>query len=474
MQRTSLALIASFVVDRDPVFAYTGWNLAHSLMHRGGFRWADIHVQCTPEVDRRTVAMFDALGCVTHQLEPFGDGKYCNKLAQWENLKSVAADHLVFLDTDMICVSDFAEFLDAESIGGKIVDLANPELAIVDALFQRFGFDDRPQLAQVDGSDDFTYRTNCNGGFYSVPKRLAEPLFSSWRSYAELLLGDPGPLREAGKEAHVDQIAFCLAVHKMRLPFRPLPSNVNYYLHFRGPHAARIGDRPLAVLHYHNSSLNVVGMLEPPGPLDHDEQAAVDLANNLVERHFNTQLFWEMRYERFPERGSGVGSRGANLDYKRALLKAEGAEQASSVLDVGCGDLEVVSPLDLHNYVGIDRSDVTLAAAAAVRPDWTFVRAPAPHVSPAELVLCFEVAIHQQSAEDYFELIRFVAEKTTGTLIISGYDESSEEIRANHMLFFYEPLRTSLERTGKFRTIRAIGNHTTVVVYRCDVAVRGG
>ena len=85
-------------------------------------------------------------------------------------------------------------------------------------------------------------------------------------------------------------------------------------------------------------------------------------------------------------------------------------------------------------------------------------------------MLCFEVAIHQQSAEDYFELIRFVAEKTSGTLIISGYDESSEEIRANHMLFFYEPLRT----TGKFRTIRAIGNHTTVVVYRCDVVVRGG
>jgi hypothetical protein len=469
MPRTSPALIVSFVVDRDPVFAYTGWNLAQSLAHRGQFRWPDIHVQCTPEVDRRTVEMFDALGCTTHQLQPFGDGKYCNKLAQWENLKSVHADHIVFLDTDMICVSEFAEFLDADSIGGKIVDLANPELPIIDALFQHFGFDDRPQLAQVDGSDEFTYRTNCNGGFYSVPSRFAEPLFDAWRGYAELLLSDLELLRKAGKEAHVDQIAFCMAMHRTGLPFTQLSSNVNYYLHFHGPHASRVSGRPLAILHYHNSSLNVVGMLEPPGPLEEDEQAAVDVANKLVESHFNTHLFWEMRYNRFPERGSGVGSRGANLEYKRALLKAEGAEQAASVLDVGCGDLEVVGPLDLHNYVGLDRSDVTLAAASAARPDWTFVRAPAPHVTPAELVLCFEVAIHQQSAEDYFELIRFVAEKTSGTLIISGYDESSEEIRANHMLFFYEPLRTSLERTGKFSSIRPIGKHTTVVVYRCDV-----
>ena len=85
------------------------------------------------------------------------------------------------------------------------------------------------------------------------------------------------------------------------------------------------------------------------------------------------------------------------------------------------------------------------------------------------MVLCFEVAIHQGSAEDYHELIRFLADKTRRTLIVSGYDEPSAEIATNHMLFFYEPLRQSLEATGKFRSIRPIGRHTTVTVYRCDV-----
>jgi len=469
MQRTGPALIASFVLDHDPVFAYTGWNLAHSLANCGRFRWQDIHVQCTPAVDSRSVGMFDAIGCTTHRLTPFGDGKYCNKLAQWENLKSVQADQLVFLDTDMICVRPFADFLDADSIGGKIVDLANPDLAILDALFERFGFSDRPELAQVDGSDALTYNTNCNGGFYSVPKRFANSLFGTWREYAELLLSDLDPLREVGKEAHVDQIAFALAIHKTKLPFKQLPSNVNYYLHFRGPHTSLIGEQHLSILHYHNSAVNVVGMIEPPGPLEENEQTAVAVANKLIEDHFNTRLFWEMRYNQFPERGSGVGSRDANRDYKRNLLKAEGAEEAQSVLDVGCGDLEVVRSLDLHNYVGIDRSEVTLESAAAVRPDWSFHRAPATDVSGAELVLCFEVTIHQETPEDYFELIRYVTEKATRTLIISGYDEPTEEILTNHMLYFYEPLRESLEQTGKFSSIRRIGEHTTVVVYRCDV-----
>ena len=79
-------------------------------------------------------------------------------------------------------------------------------------------------------------------------------------------------------------------------------------------------------------------------------------ANGQIARHFNNRLFWEKRYAHFIERGSGVGSRGQNLKYKRELLRDQGAEQARSVLDVGCGDLEVVKTLALHRYVGVDQS----------------------------------------------------------------------------------------------------------------------
>jgi hypothetical protein len=469
MQHPRPAVIASFVVDHDPVFAYTGWNLAHSLVHRARFRWPDVHVQFTPEVEDSTVDAFSRLGCTVHRLKRLGDGKYCNKIGQWENLRAVEADHFVLLDTDMICVADFAPFVRADVVGGKVVDLANPGLETLDRLFELVGFGDRPETVRVDASAAVTYRANCNGGFYSIPRAFADSLFASWRSYAELLLADLALLREVGKEAHVDQIAFCMAIHKTGVPFEHLPSNLNYYLHFAGEHGWRDTKQPLAMLHFHNSSLNVVGLLEPAGAVEDEERAAVDEANALIERNFNTRLFWDLRYARFPERGSGVGSRGQNLSYKRELLRSEGAEDAQSVLDVGCGDLEVVRSLQLHNYVGIDRSESSLAKAAAARPEWTFRRAPAADVSPAELVLCFEVAIHQETAKDYRDLISFVSEKAQRTLIISGYDTATDEISSNHMVFFYEPLARSLEATGKFRNIEKIGQHSTVVIYRCDV-----
>jgi hypothetical protein len=451
------------------MFAYTGWHLAHSIRKHAQLPWNDIHVQFTLEVSESVVDEFKRLGCSTHRLQRFGDGKYCNKLAQWENLRAVGADHYVFLDTDMICVDDFTSFLPPSAVAGKIVDLENPSLELLRHLFERAGFRDLPQIVGVEATDGKTFQGNCNGGLYSVPAEFAEQLFVAWRGHALALLDDVEALRTEGKASHVDQISFCMAVQTTKVPFAQLPSNCNYYIHFSGTHSLRDSARPLALLHYHNASVNVLGLLEPKGAVQPDEIAAVECANAQIRAHFHGRLFWEMRYLHFPQRGSGVGSRGANLEYKRALLKAEGAESAQSVLDVGCGDLDVVSALALQCYTGIDHSPAALARAAASRAEWTFVQAPAPQVPAADLVICFEVAIHQQTENDYRGLIDFLAEKTARTLIVSGYDQLTPAIVANHMLFFYEPLRLSLENTGRFSSIRNVGAHSDVVIYRCDV-----
>jgi hypothetical protein len=460
-------LAVSFIVDQDPTYAYMGWHLAHSLADCVKLPWPRIHVQCTREVPRRTVEVFRKLGCSTHRLERFGDGRFCNKLAQWDNLRDVSEKHLVFLDTDMICIDDFTRFLPADAVGGKVVDLENPKLRVIEVLFDRARFEDRPEIVEVDMRQGKTFKANCNGGFYSVPKLFAEPLFEAWRRHALALLADLEPLKAASKESHVDQIAFCMAMHDTKLPFAEIPTNLNYPLHLAGPKRfARSG--PLTLLHYHAFSLNVVGLIEVQRELDGREKAAVDQANEQIKAKFETETFWGFRYRRFPERGSGVGSRGANLQYKRNLLKAAGAEEASSVLDVGCGDLEVVHVLDLKNYVGIDPSQASLVHAAARRPLWTFHEAPAPDIASAEMVLCLEVTIHQPTAADYAALIAFLASKTDRTLIVSGYDAFSDKIAANHMLHFYEPLRLSLEKTGRFKRVDKIGAHSDLVIYRCE------
>jgi len=142
---------------------------------------------------------------------------------------------------------------------------------------------------------------------------------------------------------------------------------------------------------------------------------------------------------------------------------------ASSVLDVGCGDLEVIKDLAIGNYLGIDQSSETLEIAQLARPDWSFKLAPAADVPAAEMVICFEVLIHQETEEAYRALIDFLAQKTIGSLLVSGYAADHDSIQTNPMLFFYEPLQTSLRRTGHFRAIRRIGADTRVAVYRCDV-----
>jgi SAM-dependent methyltransferase len=176
-----------------------------------------------------------------------------------------------------------------------------------------------------------------------------------------------------------------------------------------------------------------------------------------------------LRYRHFRERGSGIGSRGDNLLLKRKLLREQGVEAASSVLDVGCGDLEVIKDLAIVNYLGIDQSCETLEIAKLARPDWRFKLAPAADVPAAEMVICFEVLIHQETEEAYRALIDFLAQKTIGTLLVSGYAADHDFIQKNPMLFFYEPLQRSLRRTGRFRTIRPIRAHANVAVFRCDV-----
>ena len=193
-------------------------------------------------------------------------------------------------------------------------------------------------------------------------------------------------------------------------------------------------------------------------------------ANELIGEVFDNTLFWSFRYANHPERGSGVGSRGEHLEYKRNLLRANGVEHARSVLDIGCGDLEVIKSLKFNDYTGLDTSVLAIERARSIMPDGQFHLGLPPHVGAADIVVCLEVLIHQPHMEDYRRLIAYAAARAGRSLIISGYDIATPEIEQNSMVFFHEPLRQSLEACSRFSSVRAIGRHSDdVVVYRCDV-----
>ena len=326
----------------------------------------------------------------------------------------------------------------------------------------------RPAICKTDTLDADTYIGNCNGGFYSIPRAFCACLSVEWRRWALWLLDNMEPLRRTGCQNHVDQVSFWLAIHQAGLPFAAAPANLNYFIHFDGKHSYLDETRDIALLHHHHC-LNVLGLLEIPPGRSPREEAAVLRGNQQIGGGFDNRVFWEMRYQGFPERGSGVGSRGYNLLYKRQLLKEQGVEAAANVLDFGCGDLEVVKELAIRRYVGIDQSSAALDVARHARPDWDFRLTPRPEGQPAEMVLCFEVLIHQKTEAAYRAVIAFLVENTLGSLLVSGFSKNSESIRQNPMVFFHEPLETSLRRTGRFKRIQQVGAHTNVVIYRCDV-----
>jgi hypothetical protein len=139
-----------------------------------------------------------------------------------------------------------------------------------------------PPLVTVDGCEKPTHRGNCNGGFYAIPRRLCQRVDKEWRRWASWLLENLELLRAEGKGAHVDQVAMWLAIHVGRISYKAAHSNLNYYIHFAGGHRHYDARFEIAVLHYHDVSLNARGLIEPKPELNSIEMIALQKANNQI------------------------------------------------------------------------------------------------------------------------------------------------------------------------------------------------
>jgi SAM-dependent methyltransferase len=115
----------------------------------------------------------------------------------------------------------------------------------------------------------------------------------------------------------------------------------------------------------------------------------------------DNQRFWNERYERLPELGSGPGSRAYGAWIKRRLIREVVAKhQIRSILDIGCGDLcwfqeDLIAEVA---YCGCDISKVIVERNRARFPQLQFLlhdMASAALPQTADLIVCFDVLIHQ-------------------------------------------------------------------------------
>jgi SAM-dependent methyltransferase len=138
----------------------------------------------------------------------------------------------------------------------------------------------------------------------------------------------------------------------------------------------------------------------------------------------DNRTFWNERYESLPGLGSGPGSRAYAAWLKQRLIEATIAQHGvRSVLDIGCGDMYWMpaQPGAGVAYTGVDISDVIVARNRERFPRAEFVLhdiVAAPLQRSADLVVCFDVLIHQLDAGQFQAALRNVLAtiRTTGLI----------------------------------------------------------
>lgn len=347
----------SCVVDNKPIFHWQCHIFVSSLLYNCGVNPQDIFIHAINPSPLLLQYLGD-LGVNIIHTEKCGDQKYCNKLAQFNTRTLLDAKYIFLCDTDLAFADSIDELCGSGAITAKKVDMSNPPLEDLDRIFEHYNCRKPPHIDTYNG---LSYSTNCNGGLYGIPGEYFLQLGKTWKKYAKSLLNNNITLEILGdKRIHIDQISFSLAMSELNLNFEQLDVTYNTPTHlvsYKDRISIDIQGREPKVLHYH-------GELDHCGKLKYYGHELIDKSilkvNTMLDNTFNNKLFWDLRYTMYPALGSGVGSRGEVKKMKTRILKIAGIESATSVLDVGCGDGEVIKGLRLKKYTGIDISEEAL------------------------------------------------------------------------------------------------------------------
>lgn len=469
----------SFLVDDDPRFLMQAWNLILALRRTGDFPadGVELYLHHTRGIDSERLALFRKLGARTIAVEPFGQGPaaYCNKLRQLETPALRDADRVILLDADVLPLKRLIDIDPGEGVAGKIVDFINPEEEALAELMK--GVPGEWQ-ALVTAEPSFspgrpTIAANCNGGFYVLSRKALAALTEAWPRWSRYCLDRADLL--GSKAIHSDQLGFAFAVAECGLSWRALPLTDNFPTHVGKKLMERETPAEIRLIHYHGE-LDNHGLPKSPGVDWVDRQIAPAVADLREARRemFDNRIFWDFRYRTTPDLGSGVGSRGQVLDYKRSILEPilkEAAER--QVLDVGCGDLETFVTFGLTKYLGIDLSEQALSIARSKRPDWSFATTPLSSIPDnfAALSVCLDVLIHQKSAESYDQVINDLVRATTDVVIVTGYDRLPT---FGGIVFYHGALGDRLRAHPDVQEVVTLGGYHEAVMLAAILKPGGG
>lgn len=161
--------------------------------------------------------------------------------------------------------------------------------------------------------------------------------------------------------------------------------------------------------------------------------------NNKGGKVVDNREFWNKRYRENPELGSGPGSRGYAAWIKSYVIeKALQLNDISTIIDIGCGDLCWFKDgiLGDTDYVGVDISEAIIERNRSKFPDLKFKHhdlAEAPIELKADLVVSFDVLIHQCSFELFLRVLKNIISSTKRHALIS-YLTPGEQMKVNDVI----------------------------------------
>ncbi|PQB03872.1 class I SAM-dependent methyltransferase [Aureitalea marina] len=454
----------SCLLDSNPIMDAQCYVWVNSLLAQN-ISPAFIHVHIVGSPSNAIKDFLVELNVILHYHNaPFDPTNlYCNKLLQLDYFFDLPqGEYVALMDCDTALVAPFDLNFD-QPVYSKIVDLPNPPFELIRKAYEKAGLPVSTVKTSLNNKDgDKTVANNCNGGLYLIAAEFIHDLSIHWKKWSKWCIENKD-LFGVEYEKHADQLGFAMAMTQMGKTVSYLDLAHNFPTHLSN---YGLPDARPVVLHFHDrldEHMRLKGMNLPLA--DQAIQELNDILNEQLNRSLNNAIFWSFRYAKYPGLGSGVGSRGATLEYKQRLIRYSSYPfQNKPVLDVGCGDLELMKGFNFEQYTGLDVSEQSLVLSRSKRPEWSFSTKALtdPDIKQADLILCFDVLIHQKSSDDFYSLVKGIIAKSDGRIVVGAYHDQPEF--TSHITYYYESILNLIIGSDEFDEIAIIGHYRDITV----------
>ena len=281
----------TFLVDNLSLHYYQAELLLFSLEKFTSFKKNQIIVHCTTRVNDAFLFFLKENKYQYKIIEPYLDGKYCNKLQQLPSFDFLTDKDAVFLvDADTFFVNDpILTF--TSKIGGKVVDAPNPPLSVLSKIFNEAKLM-YPKIVPTDWvmEDTYTFESNFNGGFYYIPGKDVLKANELWRKWATWLYERPYLFETKAQRNHIDQVSFSMMVEEANFDYQVLMSNNNCPIHRNTQQRLFDTSQEVSMIHYHRS-LNSFGVLNDDLSINPIVDKTIKYINGAINRQKDFKFF---------------------------------------------------------------------------------------------------------------------------------------------------------------------------------------